>query len=255
MSTSYVCGPMAKRIVPIGRWELNLNDMPKDGALNMKPKCLHLDWTGLGRIGFRRAMAVLLLAGALPACSGPSNAPVQEASRAAPDYVIGPGDVLSVFVYRAPELSAADLPVRPDGRFSLPLVQDVQAAGRTPTQLSREIEGRMKQYVREPVVSVMVRSFVGPADRQIRVIGEAAQPLAIPFREGMTVLDAMIASRGLTRFAAGNSARIIRVSGGQPNAPRETIPVRLRDLLNEGDVAQNVPLRPGDTLVIPTGWF
>lgn len=113
----------------------------------------------------------------------------------------------------------------------------------------------MKQYIREPVVSVMVRGFVGPADKQIRVIGEAAQPMALPFREGMTVLDAMIASRGLTRFAAGNSARIIRETGGQPGAPRQTIPVRLRDLLNDGDVAQNVPLRPGDTLVIPTGWF
>ncbi|MFC0384234.1 XrtA/PEP-CTERM system exopolysaccharide export protein [Muricoccus vinaceus] len=242
-----------------------MNDTMKDGALNMMQRCLHPSRAGFARRNPagsptrrpapRAALAALLLAGLLQACSGPSSAPVQEASVAAPDYVIGPGDVLSVFVYRAPELSAADLPVRPDGRFSLPLVQDVQAAGRTPSQLSREIEGRMKQYIREPVVSVMVRSFVGPADRQIRVIGEAAQPLALPFREGMTVLDAMIASRGLTRFAAGNSARIIRVADGRPNAPRQTIPVRLRDLLNEGDVAQNVPLRPGDTLVIPTGWF
>ena len=221
----------------------------------MKPGCLRRNRGGVGRRGLRATLAVLLLAGALPACSGPATAPVQEVARAAPDYVIGPGDVLSVFVYRAPELSTSDLPVRPDGRFSLPLVPDIQAAGRTPTQLSRDIEGRMKQYIREPAVSVMVRGFVGPADKQIRVIGEAAQPMALPFREGMTVLDAMIASRGLTRFAAGNSARIIRESAGQPGAPRQTIPVRLRDLLNEGDVAQNVPLRPGDTLVIPTGWF
>lgn len=242
-------------IVPLSRWELNLNDMPKDGALNMMPTGRHLLRAGFARRALRPAVAVLLLAGILPACSGTATAPVQEASRAAPDYVIGPGDVLSVFVYRAPELSASDLPVRPDGRFSLPLVQDVQAAGRTPSQLSRDIEARMKQYVREPVVSVMVRNFVGPADQQIRVIGEAAEPLALPFREGMTVLDAMIASRGLTRYAAGNNARIVRVASGQQNAPRQIIPVRLRDLLNEGDVAQNVPLRPGDTLVIPTGWF
>jgi polysaccharide export outer membrane protein len=203
----------------------------------------------------RRVVPLVVAAAALLGGCATQSAPppVADVRVTAPDYVIGPGDVLSVFVYRAPELSASDLPVRPDGRFSLPLAPDLEAAGRTPTQLGRMIEERLKQYVREPTVTVMVRGFVGPADRQIRVIGEAAQPLAIPYREGMSVLDAMIAARGLTRFAAGNRARIIRV--GADGAARQSIPVRLTDLLSDGDVAQDVPLRPGDTLVIPMAWF
>lgn len=203
---------------------------------------------------FRAAACAILAALPLSACA-PSAAPTGPITTAttAPDYVIGPGDVLSVFVYRAPELSASDLPVRPDGRLSLPLVQDVEASGRTPTQLSGVIQDRLREYVRDPTVTVMVRGFVGPSDRQVRIIGEAAQPLAIPYREGMTVLDAMIASRGLSRFAAGNRARIVRAAGA--GAARQVIPVRLADLLRDGDVAQDVALRPGDTVVIPMAWF
>ena len=198
--------------------------------------------------------AVAAMVGLLAACTTPAVPPTVAASAPAAEYVIGPGDVLSVFVHRSPELGAADLPVRPDGRLSLPLVPDIQAAGRTPSQLGTAIEGRLKQYVREPLVTVMVRNFVGPSDRQVRIIGEAAQPLALPYREGMTVLDAMIASRGLTRFAAGNRARIVRLADGTGRRT-QTIPVRLGDLLNDGDVAQDVALRPGDTIVIPQGWF
>lgn len=172
---------------------------------------------------------------------------------AAPDYVIGPGDTLSVFVYRSPELSAEQLPVRPDGRLSLPLVADIEAAGRTSTQLAREIERRLKEYVRDPNVTVMVRSFIGQPNRQIRVIGEAAQPMAMPYREGMTVLDVLIEAKGLTRFAAGNRAEIIRRD--RDDAPAQTIRVRLSDLLRDGDISQDVPMRPGDTLVIPQSWF
>lgn len=197
-------------------------------------------------------LAAVPLLGCAPTLS--PTAPLASAATA-PDYVIGPGDVLSVFVYRSPELGAADLPVRPDGRISLPLVPDVEAAGRTPTQLGGLIEGRLKEFVREPTVTVMVRGFVGPSDRQVRIIGEAAQPLALPYREGMTVLDAMIASRGLSRFAAGNRARIVRLPPGGPSPARQVIPVRIADLLRDGDVGQDVALRPGDTLVIPAAWF
>jgi len=199
--------------------------------------------------------SVLLCAAlALAACgsAGTPTLPAPVEAGAAPDYVIGAGDTLSVVVYQMPELSV-DLPVRPDGRISVPLVPDMVATGKTPTQLAKDIEGRLREYVREPNVSVLVRSFVGPPDRQIRVIGEAAQPMAIPYREGMTVLDVMIQARGLTRYAAGNSAEIVRrePAGGATQA----IPVRLNDLLRDGDISQDVAMRPGDTLVIPQGWF
>lgn len=189
----------------------------------------------------------------LAACASPPSLPPQPAPIAqAPAYVIGPGDTLSVFVYRAPELSA-DLPVRPDGRLSLPLVPDIEAAGKTPTQLARDVEARLKEYVRDPNVTVMVRSFVGTSDRQIRVIGEAAQPKAIPYREGMSVLDVMIEVGGLTRYAAGNRAEIVR--RGPEGAAPQTFRVRLADLLREGDIAQDVKMLPGDTLIIPQSWF
>jgi polysaccharide export outer membrane protein len=204
----------------------------------------------------------LLCAAGLAACAGGPAGSIEtgatEAMRAtapeaAPNYVIGPGDTLNVFVYRSPELSATSLPVRPDGRISLPLVPDIEAAGRTPTQLARNIEERLKQYVIEPNVTVMVRSFVGPPNRQIRVIGEAAQPMALPYREGMTVLDVLIEAKGLTRYAAGNRAEIIRRD--REGGPPQVIRVRLSDLVRDGDIAQDVPMRPGDTLVIPRSWF
>lgn len=170
----------------------------------------------------------------------------------APEYVIGAGDTLSIVVYRLPELNAT-VPVRPDGRISTPLVQDLVAAGRTPSELAAAIETELRRFVREPYVTVLVTSFVGPPARQIRVIGEAMRPIALPYREGMSVLDVMIAAGGLTRYAAGNRAEIIRreTVGG----PAEVIPVRLSDLLRDGDISQDLPMRPGDTLVIPQGWF
>lgn len=203
-----------------------------------------------------RPLAAVLITLALMGCAERRALPTDiadGAGSAAAPYVIGPGDTLSVFVYRSPELSAPDLPVRPDGRLSLPLVPDIVAAGRTPTELGKDIEEKLRAYVREPTVTVMVRSFQGPANRQIRVIGEASQPMAMPYRDGMTVLDVMIGARGLTRYAAGNRAEIVRRSpdGGRPTM----IPVRLTSLLRDGDVAQDVAMRPGDTLVIPQGWF
>lgn len=203
---------------------------------------------------WRPGLAALpALALALAACGSPRTLPPvpPETGQEAAGYLIGPGDTLNVFVYRAPDLSATDLPVRPDGRISLPLIPDMPAAGRLPTDLARDIEQHLRRYVLEPNVTVMVRSFVGPASQQIRVIGEAAQPLGMPYRDGMTVLDVMIGARGLTRYAAGNRAEIIRRNGAQ----REAIPVRLNDLLRGGDVSQDVAMRPGDTLIIPQGWF
>lgn len=196
-----------------------------------------------------------LLAAALAACAPPPAAPPETAAAApasAQDYVIGPGDTLGIFVYRAPELSL-DVPVRPDGRISIPLVPDIQAAGRTPTALARDLETRLRQYVVEPNVTVIVRSFVGPLDRMIRVIGEVTQPQAVAYRDGMTVLDVMIATGGLTRFAAGNRAQLIRRDS--PEGPARAIPVRLNDLVRGGDISQDMPVRPGDTLIIPQSWF
>lgn len=197
--------------------------------------------------------ALSLSLSALVACGTQPSPQPATGNTAAVDYVLGAGDTLSVFVYRAPELSAPDIPIRPDGRLSLPLVPDVEAAGRTPTQLARTIETRLREFVREPNVTVMVRSFQGPPSRQIRVIGEAAQPMAMPHREGLSVLDVMISARGLTRYAAGNRASIIRREG--EGAAPVVIPVRLADLLRGGDISQDVAMRPGDTLVIPQGWF
>ncbi len=180
----------------------------------------------------------------------PSPPPPSGAAANSP-YLIGPGDQLSIFVYQAPQLSVPGLSVRPDGRISMPLIPDIAAAGKTPTELSKDIEEKLKVYVKEPNVSVIVSGFVGPLNRQIRVIGEATEPLALPYRDQMTVLDVMIQTKGLTRFAAGNSAVIVRNVDGQ----RQTIKVRLSDLLKDGDINQNVPMYPGDTLIIPQSWF
>ncbi|MBC7432482.1 MAG: polysaccharide biosynthesis/export family protein [Rubritepida sp.] len=200
-----------------------------------------------------RSGCLILIACIASACSTQTAGLPVAASGPASDYVLGAGDTLNIFVYRAPELSATDLPIRPDGRVSLPLVPDIQAAGRTPTALARQIEGQLRTFVREPNVTVMVRGFQGPPNRQIRVIGEAAQPMATPYREGMTVLDVVIAARGLTRYAAGNRATIVRRNASGEGTT--SIPVRLADLLRNGDVGQDMPMQPGDTLVIPQGWF
>ena len=201
--------------------------------------------------------AVLALAGlSLAACdSGGRGKPpvVEHQPPAVPDdYVIGSGDQLSIFVYRNPDLSEGGVAVRPDGRISTPLIEDIVAAGKTPTQLAREIEQRLSKYIQDPNVTVIVRSFIGPPDRQVRVIGEATDPIAIPYRDHMTLLDVMIATKGLTRYAAGNRAIVVRTD---PGGQSETIRVRLNDLIKEGDISQNIEMSPGDTLIIPQSWF
>jgi polysaccharide export outer membrane protein len=168
------------------------------------------------------------------------------------EYVIGAGDQLSIFVYQSPELSDRDVTVRPDGKISMPLVQDLNASGLTPPELANNITERLRQYVKNPVVTVIVRGFVGPTDRQVKVIGEAVDPQAIPYRNGMSLLDVMIATKGLTKYAAGNRAIIVRRDGA---GKEQEIHVHLDDLIHDGDLSQNVRMQPGDTLIIPQTWF
>jgi polysaccharide biosynthesis/export protein len=173
-------------------------------------------------------------------------------SKVPDDYLIGSGDSLSIFAYRNPDLSEGAVAVRPDGRISTPLIEDISAAGKTPTQLAREIEQRLTKYIHEPNVTVIVRGFIGPPDRQVRVIGEATDPIAIPYRDHMTLLDLMIATHGMTKYAAGNRAVVVRADA---DGKRQTIKVRLSDLIKDGDIGQNIEMNPGDTLIVPQSWF
>lgn len=171
-------------------------------------------------------------------------------SAAAPaEYLIGPGDTLQVFVWRNPELSVT-VPVRPDGRISTPLVEDMTAVGKTPTQLARDIEKVLSEYVRSPQVNVIVTQPQS-AFSQVKVIGQVLKPAPVPYREGMTVLDAVLAVGGLTNFAAGNRARLVRVQDGK----RVELPIKLDSLMNKGDMSQNLKLKPGDVLVVPESRF
>jgi polysaccharide export outer membrane protein len=164
-------------------------------------------------------------------------------------YVIGPGDTVNIVVWRNPELSMS-VPVRPDGKITTPLVEDLQAMGKDASTLGRDIEKALEKYIREPVVTVIVTSFVGPYSEQIRVVGEAAKPMILPYRQKMTALDVMIAVGGMTEFADGNKASILRTGEGN-----KQYSVRLSDLLKRGDVSANVEMRPGDVLIIPQSWF
>ncbi|MDP5134684.1 polysaccharide export protein [Rheinheimera baltica] len=165
-------------------------------------------------------------------------------------YLIGPNDSVTIFVWRNPELSGSFI-VRPDGKISTSLVEDVPVSGKTPTQLAREMEGILSKYIRDPVVTVSVTNFVGPYSEQIRVIGAATNPQAISYREYMTLLDLMIAVGGLTEFAAGNSAKLVRVTDGS----QVTYDLRLDDLIRDGNIAANVDILPGDVVIIPEAWF
>jgi polysaccharide biosynthesis/export protein len=204
---------------------------------------------------FGRAASRVLLGLAfvvLSACSttggkfppAPSSASTQDYS-----YIIGPGDNINIIVWRNPELSMS-VPVRPDGKVSTPLIDELVAQGKNSIEIARDIEKMLAKYVRDPVVTVIVTGFVGPYDQQIRVLGEAAKPQALPFKQRMTVLDVMIAVGGLTDFAAGNEATILRSSDGN-----RQYSVRLNDLIKRGDVSANVEMRPGDILIIPQSLF
>ena len=202
------------------------------------------------RENMARIAAVLISTTLLAACGSP-NYPPAPATAASPDYryVIGTLDTVNVIVWRNPELSFT-VPVRPDGRISTPLVEDVQALGRNPVELARDLEKAMAKYIRDPQVTVIVSNFAGPFSEQIRIVGEAAKPQAIPYRQNMTVLDVMIVVGGLTDFADGNRTVLVRGAekGKQYN-------VRLAHLVRRGDISANVDVRPGDVLIIPQGWF
>lgn len=202
--------------------------------------------------GARAYLAFILAAMAvgIGGCAGNYPELTGGSAGTSPEYVIGPGDMLNVFVYRAPELSV-QTPVRPDGRISTPLSPDVVALGKTPSQLAHDIEGNLKKYVQEPNVTVMVNGFRGPPNRLIRVVGEVGQITAIPYRADLSLLDVIIASKGLTRFAAGNRTLVVRAG---PQGP-VTYTVRLDDLIKDGDVSQNIAMQPGDTVVVPQAWF
>ena len=202
-----------------------------------RPRALHFAWTLVA------ALAALLLAG----CA--TKHPAAPPTAATPDYnyVVGAGDTVNIVVWRNPELSMS-VPVRPDGKITSALVEDLPAQGKTSTELARDIEQAMSKFIRDPLVTVIVTTFVGPFSEQIRVIGEATRPQALPYRQRMTVLDVMIAVGGITDFADANRATILRASGQQYT-------VRLRDLIKRGDVSANVEMLPGDVLIIPQSWF
>lgn len=194
------------------------------------------------------AALVLGLSGCASSGGGNPAAPAV-ASKADYNYLVGPGDTLNITVWRNPELSST-VPVRPDGKVSTPLVDELVAQGKTPTQIARDVEQALGKFVRDPVVTVVVTSFVGPYSEQIRVVGEAARPQFLPYKQKMTVMDVMIAAGGLTDFADGNKATIVRVSEGN-----KRYNVRLKDLIRGGDISANVEMLPGDILIIPQGWF
>ena len=199
--------------------------------------------------GILYVFAVAMLA----ACAGTGDFPAVPARAdiaGAPDYLIGPGDGLNIQVWRNPEVSTS-VTVRPDGKINSPLVDDMIAANKTPTQLAREMEKHLAKFIQDPIVTVMVTGFIGPYTQQIRVIGQAAKPQALQYREKMSLMDVMIAVGGITDFAAGNKATIVRSYGGK----QQQFGVRLEDLIRGGDISANAEMMPGDVLIIPESFF
>lgn len=199
-------------------------------------------------------LAILLCVFGLAGCAS-QGGPKMAAAESAPVtkgglYRIGPGDSVNIFVWGNAELSST-VPVRPDGMITTHLVEDVVASGKTSTELARDMEKHLAKYVKNPVVTVIVTSFVGLYEDQIRIVGEATNPQNLQYKQDMTLLDVMIASGGLTNFAAGNRATIIRTNDGK----QQQIAVRLDDLIKDGDISANVYMQAGDILIIPEAWF
>lgn len=197
--------------------------------------------------------ALLLIVGSTGCARKPRLAELPEATyqmRYANKYKIGPGDEVEIFVWRYPEVSTK-VPVRPDGFITAPLLEDIPAAGKTPTELARDLEEALSVFLRDPLVTVIVQGFVGIFPEQIRVLGGATKPIALQYRDGMTLLDLMIAVGGVTEFAAGNRAVLVRFEDGEQRQYR----VRLRALIEDADMSANVDLLPGDILLIPESWF
>jgi polysaccharide export outer membrane protein len=201
--------------------------------------------SGLTRIALFASLG-LIVAG----CASSNFAPAPTLAASADySYRIGPGDTVNIVVWRNPELSMS-VPVRPDGKLAAPLIEDLPAIGKDPTALARDIEQALGKFIRDPVVTVIVTQFVGPYSEQIRVVGEAAKPQVLPYKQKMTLLDVMIAVGGITDFADGNGASILRASDGN-----QQYGVRIKDLVKRGDVSANVEMKPGDVLIIPRSWF
>lgn len=211
-----------------------------------------MNTTNVEALKKRVVLALMLSVFIAGECNGApeSVAAAEEAQLPAHDYLIGPGDTVNIIVWRNPEVSMS-VPVRPDGKITTPLVDDLPASGKTSSHLARDIEKALAKYIQDPIVTVIVTGFVGPYSEQIRVIGQAAKPQALPYRQGMSLLDVMIAVGGITEFASGNKASIIRGAG----EARQTLTVRLNDLVKDGDISANMPMRPGDILVIPESFF
>jgi len=208
------------------------------------------------KVNTRLLLVAAALGTLLTGCSGTSSLP-QATTRPSLTtdvndykYLIGPGDNVSIFVWRNPEISGSFV-VRPDGKVTTALVEDLDVSGRTPTMLAREIEEKLSTYINNPRVTVSVNGFSGPLSEQVRVIGEATNPRAINFTEHMTLLDLMIAVGGLTEFADGNDAKLIRVVDGRQN----TYEIAIDDLIRDGDISKNVDMLPGDIVIIPEAWF
>jgi polysaccharide biosynthesis/export protein len=200
-----------------------------------------------------RAFSFLVIGGLgfqIAGCAGPSAETLPWISPVDYNYIIGPGDNILIFVWRNPDLTRA-IPVRPDGRISVPLVEDLEASGKTSTQLAREIEGVLSRYVREPLVTVIVTGFVGVYETQVRVVGAATDPRALLYNDDMTLLDVMIAVGGLNEFASGNRTQLVRTVDGEVT----TATVRVEDLVLDGDISANIPVAPGDIIIIPEAWF
>jgi polysaccharide export outer membrane protein len=197
-----------------------------------------------------RLLLIAILGGLLVGCAS-SKYPPAPTTAASDDYNyhIGPGDTVNIVVWRNPELSMS-VPVRPDGKLASPLIEDLPAIGKNPTALARDIEQALSKFIRDPVVTVIVTQFVGPYSEQIRVVGEAAKPQVLPYKQKMTLLDVMIAVGGMTDFADGNGASILRPADGS-----KQYGVRIKDLVKRGDVSANVEMKPGDVLIIPRSWF
>jgi len=207
-------------------------------TLQLKP----IKWRAVAAVAF----SALLLGG----CASTRAVPPSAEAASTSDYLIGAGDSVNIIVWRNPEVSMA-VPVRPDGKITTPLVEDLPASGKTATELARDIEKALAKFIQQPVVTVIVTGFVGTYGEQIRVIGQAAKPQALPYRRDMSLMDVLIAVGGVTEFASGNKASIIR----NVNGSMQKMPVRLDDLIKSGDISANLPMRPGDVLVIPESFF
>ncbi len=211
------------------------------------------------RLTFRIATALGAAALVLTGCASgpkleklPPSHFVSAAEGPGADYIIGPLDQLNIFVWRNPELST-NVSVRPDGRITVPLIEDLPATGQTPSQLAKAIENKLSTYIQNPIVSVIVGGFNGPFAQQVRIVGQATKPAALPYRANMTLLDAIIAVGGLTEFAAGNKARLVRTD--KETGKQHEYRLKISSLIKDGKTSANVKLEPGDVIIIPESFF